>query len=279
MEFFRYFHNSCTNPSFYREVVRWRGRACVGYLARLGALSVLISVLAHYYYLIRTERGLPAAVSSAFSEIRISSGVLHPERESPFTVPESAVARAMDLLMFVEGSHTVLSDSFVVVDTGNAIGMTGDTKIGMMLRKKEVVLRGAGGRLLRVPYREFGEGDWDFDERGVRKSLVGSTFTLLLFLVVRHGAATAFMLLFTIPFLALATYIFTIRRVVGFREHAKLVCFAAGPVAAGKALAAVAGIRGVWPWYVFTLAATFLVLRAQRALKRAEGNQQPGMPE
>ena len=122
------------------------------YIVKLLFFTVLITGLAHTYYLLHPQRGISSKIELLFSGMEINEGVLISNRETPYFPPSYLMNPVIEQFT---GSANVLNnsiDSLLVIDTLESSTLS--PKIPYVLKKDRVMLR-YNNVVFNIPYRDF----------------------------------------------------------------------------------------------------------------------------
>jgi len=261
--FFSQIHRSIFDPSFYREVLYFKGTRVFGFYIRIIVFTAFITGLAKTYYFVDLKWGIPARIELAFKGMEIRNGFLNPNRETPYYPPSYHIAPLLNQIFSIPHFFDSIPDSFIVVDTGKQAWVPGHEPF-MILRSAHVELHPNPKSTFKFPYTLLlgGGKDLIFTAEHVRaflmRNIIGITFNSIIW----SGIVYSGMVLFSIFFLALAAYIFRVDRGRNWFQYVRLACFASSPITIGSMLIALSGVKLPWTWHVLIFLSTIVMFRA-----------------
>jgi hypothetical protein len=264
--FFWSVHRSVFDPTFYREVRTQPAARAAWFFVAIIALSSLGIGAAHTWYFMKPSTGFGAQVAVAFQGAEFRGGEFLPPRPTPYVMPPHTFSRALVLAGVMPSVVDFLPESFLVVDTGNAVSPGSETSIHILLSKTSVVLNPHTPYTYTMPYAALvGNRSVSIDEKAVRTLLIRNgagifvSFALKdLLLQVMTGAGT-------LVFLFLAAFIL---KIDGFRMVADPFAFAvysSVPVVVGSIIEAAAGTQIKGTWFVFMMISLIVLFRGIRS--------------
>jgi hypothetical protein len=274
LKFFNFVHRSIFDSSFYKEVASFSRKTVVLYFIKLLFFTVLITGLAHTYYLLHPQRGISSKIELLFSGMEINEGVLIPNRETPYFPPSYLMNPVIEQFT---GSANVLNnsiDSLLVIDTLESSTLS--PKIPYVLKKDRVMLR-YNNVVFNIPYRDFLKDikHFRFTSGEIRQLLGQNLEFLLTSCLTVSFFSNFFLLIFSIFFLGIAAFIFRVERGKKFLFYIRNACFAVTPIAVGTILIGLSGVKLAWTWHVLIFISTVVMFRAIVALtKPANDNRE-----
>jgi len=260
LNFFNFVHRSIFDSSFYKEVTDFSTKTVLLYFIKLLFFTVLITGLAHTYYLLHPQRGISSKIELLFSGMEIVDGVLLPNRATPYFPPSYLINPVLEQFA---GSAQVLSnsiDSLLVVDTSGST-LPGNTPY--VLRKEDVMLR-YNNLVFRIPYSKL-LGDikhFRFTSEQIRQLLSHNMDFMLVSCLTVSFLSNFFLLIFSIFFLGTAAFIFRVESSKKYLFYIRNACFAVTPIAIGTILIGLSGVKLFWTWHILIFISTIVMFRA-----------------
>jgi hypothetical protein len=264
LNFFNFVHQSIFDSSFYKEVAAFPRKTVVFYFVKLLFFTVLLTGLAHTYYLLHPQRGISLKIEQLFSGMEIVDGVLHPNRATPYFPPSYLMNPVLDQFA---GNAQVLNngvDSLLAVDTSE--NSTLPRSIPYLLKKEGVELR-YNNMVFTIPYKELLKGikHFRFTSEEIRQFLGHNMEFVLTSCLTVSFFSNFFLLIFSIFFLGTAAFIFRVEGSKKYLFYIRNACFAVTPIAVGTILIGLSGVKLAWTWHVLIFISTIVMFRAVTA--------------
>lgn len=261
MKFFNFVHRSVFDSSFYKEVASFSRKTVILYFIKLLFFTVLITGLAHTYYLLHPQRGISSKIELLFSGMEINDGILISNRETPYFPPSYLMNPVFEQFA---GSAQVLNnstDSLVVVDTSES--STLNHNIPYVLKKDGVMLR-YNNMVFSIPYSDLLKGikHFRFTSVEIRQLLSRNMEFVLTSCLTVSFLSNFFLLIFSVFFLGIAAFIFRVESSKKFLFYIRNACFAVTPIAVGTILIGLSGVKLAWTWHVLIFISTIVMFRA-----------------
>lgn len=261
MKFFNFVHRSIFDSSFYKEVASFPRKTVVLYFIKLLFFTVLITGLAHTYYLLHPQRGISSKIEQLFSGMEINEGVLIPNRATPYFPPSYLMNPVIEQFA---GSAQVLNnstDSLLVVDTSESSTLSPD--IPYVLKKDRVVLR-YNKMTFSIPYSDFLKDvkHFRFTSGEIRQFLSHNLQFVLTSCLTVSFFSNFFLLIFSVFFLGIAAFIFRVEGSKKFLFYIRNACFAVTPIAVGTIMIGLSGVKLAWTWHILIFISTVVMFKA-----------------
>jgi hypothetical protein len=256
------FHRSIVDRKFYAEIARRSPGYGVRYVAILVALSAVLTGAVRTYRAWDPQDGILPALGGLLGTMRIDDGVLRPDRPGPYFLDQGDLARLWAVVADAADPDTAGFDSLVVIDTGGVFPSGAGKGVRVFLRKRSIEVATGRGVVRSIGYGAlFPVRTVAFTPQEFRPVLRMLTPMLAAFYLARDLISSGSTVLFAVVLFSTATYIFKTPRVVNLRGHARVACFATGPLVAGITLMALANSHHLLGWYVFFVVALFIHVR------------------
>ena len=277
MGFFIALHRSIVDPQFYNEILEYRRLRIVGFLFKLLVLISALCALAQCYYLIDSDRGIPARVENAFGGMEIKKGVLDPKGPTPIIPATYLVMPVLDQLSGMQNFFASDNDSMVVIDTAQTRNYV--VKVpAILMTKEKVVFVLSKQQSFEIPYKTLllGAEDLKFSSADItifldKKKLV--IFFSMFFAGIIQNAIT---FIFSIFFLALAAYFFRLEKGRTFSKFLRAASYSISPLAVGSVLIAISGVKIIWGWHLLIFICTVVLFRGLVAIGNTVSTDESG---
>lgn len=261
MNFFNNVHRSIFEPSFYKEVATFPRKVVVWYFIKLLFFTVIVTGIAHTFYLLHPQRGISSKIEDVFSGMEIIDSILYPNRETPFYPPTYQMNLIWEQFT---GNAQVLdnnTDSMLVIDTSKGNRFNG--KVPYIFNKKEIVFS-YNNVAFNIPYGNLLHNvkHFRFTSEEIRQSMSRNMEFILTFCLTMSLFNNFFLLIFSIFFLGTAAYIFRVEGGYRFFFYLRTACFSVTPIAVGTILIGLSGVRLSWTWHLLIFISTIVMFRA-----------------
>ncbi len=261
MKFFNFVHRSIFDPSFYKEASTFSRKIVVLYFIELLLFTVLLTGVAHSYYLLHPQRGISSKIEGIFSGMEIIDGVLYPNRATPYFPPSYLMNPVLEQFI---GNAQVLNgstDSILVVDTSANSSLP--VNIPYILKKEEIEFR-YNNVVFKVPYKNLLQNikHFRFTSEEIRQTLYHNMEFLITSCLTMSFVNNFFLLVFSVFFLGTAAFIFRVEGNFKYFFYIRTACYAVTPIAVGTILIGLSGVKLAWTWHILIFISTIVMFRA-----------------
>ncbi len=279
MRFFLEIHRSIADSKFYEEAAKYSGARVFAYLLTLWLVTSLVLTAAQYRLVIDKEEGLPAVMSSAFPDMKITAGKMSYPGALPHIVPNAKVSDLASVLSYSSPEDNTLPDSLIVLDSIMPDSLKAvRNSVRLILGPEKMRLFVEGHPLAELTYKTIlAEGEQIvFTPSGIREFLDLNAYGLIFNIFIQRAVMFGFSMLASVFLLAIISYINRTELTRSLTVCAKWGAYAFTPVAIGTMIVAIAGVRIGWLWQVAIMISLFLLFRASTRLQLIERQKQGG---
>jgi hypothetical protein len=275
--FFIALHRSIVDPQFYIEILGYRRSQILVFLTQLLVLISVLGAFAQCYYLIDSNRGIPAQVESAFNGMEIKNGILDPKAQTPIVPATYLVMPMLDQLSGFQNYFSSDNDSMVVIDTAQTRNYVVKVPAIVMAKEKIVFIFNKKNNF-EIPYKAllFGEESLKLKADDVKQFLDKKWGVIFFSLFVTGIFQNTISLLFSIFFLAVAAFFFRLEKGSAFSRFIRAACFSISPMAIGSVLIAISGVKIIWGWHLMIFVCTVVLFRGLVAIGNSASTDESG---
>jgi hypothetical protein len=275
--FFLALHRSIVDPQFYIEVLEYRRFQILLFLIQLLVLISVLGALAQCYYLIDSNRGIPAQIESAFNGMEIRNGILDPKAQTPIVPATYLVMPMLDQLSGFQNYFSSDNDSMVVIDTAQTRNYVVKVPAIVMAKEKVVFIFNKKNNF-EIPYKTLLFGEESLRLRAVEvKQFLDKKWGILFFTMFVAGMfQNTVSLFFSIFFLAIAAFFFRLEKGNAFTKFLRAASFSISPMAIGSVLIAISGVKIIWGWHLLIFICTVVLFRGLIAIGKSASTDESG---